>query len=62
MSIRYGGSSTWIPALMKLDWQQTRWAPSACADAALSVEVYEVKLDDEFLMSSLFTVAETEMP
>jgi spermidine synthase len=32
-----------------------RWDPS------LDVEVYEVKLDDEFLMSSLFTVAEVEL-
>lgn len=30
-------------------------------DPSLDVEVYEVKLDDEFLMSSLFTVAETEL-
>jgi spermidine synthase len=30
-------------------------------DPALHVDVYEVKLDDEFLMSSLFTVAEVEL-
>ena len=30
-------------------------------DPQLQVEVYEVKLDDEFLMSSLFTVAESEL-
>ncbi|MDG4809681.1 spermidine synthase [Micromonospora sp. WMMD1120] len=30
-------------------------------DPALQVEVYEVKLDDEFLMSSLFPVAEIEL-
>jgi len=30
-------------------------------DPALQVEVYEVKLDDEFLMSSLFTTAEVEL-
>lgn len=30
-------------------------------DPALQVEVYEVKLGDEFLMSSLFTVAEVEL-
>ncbi|WBB69519.1 spermidine synthase [Micromonospora sp. WMMD812] len=30
-------------------------------DPALEVEVYEVKLDDEFLMSSLFPVAEIEL-
>jgi spermidine synthase len=32
-----------------------RWEPSR------RVDVYEVKLDDEFLMSSLFTVAEIEL-
>jgi spermidine synthase len=30
-------------------------------EPSLQVDVYEVKLDDEFLMSSLFTVAETEL-
>ncbi|GAA1783770.1 spermidine synthase [Luedemannella flava] len=30
-------------------------------DPALRVDVYEVKLDDDFLMSSLFTVAEVEL-
>jgi spermidine synthase len=30
-------------------------------DPALDIEVYEVKLDDEFLMSSLFPVAEIEL-
>jgi spermidine synthase len=30
-------------------------------DPLVDVEVYEVKLDDEFLMSSLFTVAEVEL-
>lgn len=30
-------------------------------EPTLQVDVYEVKLDDEFLMSSLFTVAETEL-
>jgi spermidine synthase len=30
-------------------------------DPALQVEVYEVKLDDDYLMSSLFTVAEVEL-
>jgi spermidine synthase len=45
----------------ELDWRQTpmgaislrrRWDP------ALSAEVYEVKLDDDFLMSSVFTAGE----
>src|SRR4051794_20749833 len=30
-------------------------------EPSLNVDVYEVKLDDEFLMSSLFTVAEVEL-
>ena len=30
-------------------------------EPTLEIDVYEVKLDDEFLMSSLFTVAETQL-
>ncbi|MDH6115097.1 spermidine synthase [Kitasatospora sp. MAP12-15] len=48
----------------ELDWRQTpmgelalrrRWYPSVGRD------VYEIKLNDEFLMSSLFTAAELEL-
>jgi spermidine synthase len=48
----------------ELDWQQTplgelvlrrRWYP------AVGRDVYEIKLNDEYLMSSLFTVAELEL-
>ncbi|WP_034271595.1 spermidine synthase family protein [Haloechinothrix halophila] len=48
----------------ELDWRQTpmgelvlrrRW------DLTVQAEVYEIKLDDEYLMSSLFTVAEAEI-
>jgi spermidine synthase len=48
----------------ELDWQQTslgelvlrrRWYPGVGRD------VYEIKLNDEYLMSSLFTVAELEL-
>ncbi len=48
----------------ELDWRQTplgelvlrrRWYPGVGKD------VYEIKLNDEFLMSSLFTVAELEL-
>ncbi len=48
----------------EIDWRETplgaislrrRWDPVAAAD------VFEVKLDDDFLMSSLFTVAEEEL-
>ncbi|GAA5101722.1 spermidine synthase [Haloechinothrix salitolerans] len=48
----------------ELDWRRTpmgeltlrrRWDPT------VNTEVYEIKLDDEFLMSSLFTSAEEEI-
>ena len=48
----------------EIDWRETplgaislrrRWDPVA------AVEVFEVKLDDDYLMSSLFTVAEEEL-
>lgn len=48
----------------ELDWRETplgelvlrrRWDPAAGRD------VYEIKLDDEFLMSSLFTTGEVEL-
>ncbi|MEZ0070214.1 spermidine synthase [Streptacidiphilus sp. MAP12-20] len=48
----------------ELDWRQTpmgelvlrrRWYP------AVGKDVYEIKLNDEYLMSSLFTVAEVEL-
>ena len=48
----------------EIDWRETplgaislrrRWEP------VLEVDVYEVKLDDDYLMSSLFTAAEEEL-
>ncbi len=48
----------------ELDWQETRLGPISLRrriDPLLQVEIYEVKLGDEFLMSSLFTVAEKEL-
>lgn len=45
----------------ELDWQQTPIGEVSLRrrhDPSLDVEVYEVKLGDEYLMSSLFTVAE----
>ena len=48
----------------EIDWRPTpmgeltlrrRWDP------AVKQDVYEIKLDDEFLMSSLFTAAEREL-
>jgi spermidine synthase len=48
----------------ELDWRETPMGAISLRrrrDPALGVEVYEVKLDDEFLMSSLFTVAEIEL-
>ena len=48
----------------ELDWQQTPIGEVSLRrrqDPSLDVEVYEVKLGDEYLMSSLFTVAEIEL-
>jgi spermidine synthase len=48
----------------ELDWQSTAMGELTLrrrTDAALGVEIFEVKLGDEFLMSSLFTVAEEEL-
>ena len=48
----------------ELDWQDTRLGPISLRrriDPQLDVEIYEVKLGDDFLMSSLFTFAEREL-
>jgi hypothetical protein len=48
----------------ELAWQQTPMGEISLRrrlDPALNRQVYEVKLGDEFLMSSLFTVAEVEL-
>jgi spermidine synthase len=48
----------------ELAWRQTRMGAISLRrrrDLSLDLDVYEVKLDDEFLMSSLFTVAEVEL-
>ncbi|MET7423452.1 spermidine synthase [Dactylosporangium sp. NPDC005555] len=48
----------------ELDWQQTPIGEVSLRrrlDPTLDVEVHEVKLGDEYLMSSLFTVAEIEL-
>jgi spermidine synthase len=48
----------------ELDWQQTPIGEVSLRrrrDPALDIDVYEVKLGDEYLMSSLFTVAEIEL-
>ncbi|HEU0102527.1 MAG TPA: spermidine synthase [Mycobacteriales bacterium] len=50
--------------LTELDWRQTPLGEISLRrrlDPVLQVDVYEVKLGDEFLMSSLFTVAEVEL-
>jgi spermidine synthase len=47
-----------------LDWTETRMGVISLrrrTEPSLNVDVYEVKLGDEFLMSSLFTVAEVEL-
>ena len=48
----------------EIDWQQTLMGEISLRrrlEPSLLVDVYEVKLDEEFLMSSLFTVAEIEL-
>jgi spermidine synthase len=48
----------------ELDWRETPMGEISLRrrrDPALQVDVYEVKLGDEFLMSSLFTVAEVAL-
>ncbi len=54
---------------MSLRFEELAWSETPIGaislrrrlDPRLKVEVYEVKIDDEFLMSSLFTVAEIEL-
>ena len=48
----------------ELDWQETPMGAISLRrrrEPSLDVDVYEVKLGEEFLMSSLFTVAEVEL-
>ncbi|MER5391113.1 spermidine synthase [Saccharopolyspora sp. NPDC002686] len=48
----------------EIDWQETPIGVISLRrrrDPLLDVDVYEVKLDDEYLMSSLFSVAEEEL-
>ncbi len=48
----------------ELAWRETRMGPVSLRrrrEPVLDVDVYEVKLGDEFLMSSLFTAAEVEL-
>jgi spermidine synthase len=48
----------------ELDWRPTPLGAISLRrrlDPVLGTDVYEVKLDDDFLMSSLFTVAEVEV-
>lgn len=52
------------PRLEELDHQQTPMGAISLRrrrEPALGVDVFEAKLDDDFLMSSLFTVAEEEL-
>jgi spermidine synthase len=48
----------------ELSWAETPWGAISLRrrlEPTLKIDVYEVKLGDEFLMSSLFTVAEIEL-
>ncbi|MET0695134.1 MAG: spermidine synthase [Propionibacteriaceae bacterium] len=50
--------------LEELDWRETPMGELSLRrrlEPALQIDVYEVRLGDEFLMSSLFTVAEIEL-
>jgi spermidine synthase len=52
------------PRFAELDWAPTRIGEVSLRrrlDPTTETEVYEVKLGDEYLMSSLFTVAEEEL-
>lgn len=52
------------PRFAELAWEQTRIGEISLRrrlDPGTKTEVYEVKLGDEYLMSSLFTVAEEEL-
>lgn len=53
-----------IARFEELDWQETRMGELTLrrrADPETQEMIYEVKLGDEYLMSSLFTVAEEEL-
>jgi len=53
--------STWLE---ELDWQQTPMGELTLRrrlEPVVGIDVYEVKLGDEYLMSSLFTLAEEEL-
>ena len=53
-----------IARFEELDWQDTRMGELTLrrrTDPATGELIYEVKLEDEYLMSSLFTVAEEEL-
>lgn len=48
----------------ELDWQQTPMGDLTLrrrTEPTLGTQIFEVKLGEEFLMSSLFTVAEEEL-
>jgi spermidine synthase len=53
--------STWLE---ELDWQQTPMGELTLRrrlEPVVGIDIYEVKLGDEYLMSSLFTLAEEEL-
>ncbi|TMQ96258.1 spermidine synthase [Actinomadura soli] len=52
------------PLFEELDWRPTPMGAVSLRrrrDPALGVDVYEIKLDDDFLMSSLWTTGEVEL-
>jgi spermidine synthase len=59
-----GTGAHMIARFEELDWQETRMGELTLrrrADPATEELIYEVKLKDEYLMSSLFTAAEEEL-
>ncbi|MGX6601896.1 spermidine synthase [Micromonosporaceae bacterium Da 78-11] len=61
---RAGRTTDMHPRFAELAWEQTHIGEISLRrrlEASTKIEVYEVKLDDEYLMSSLFTVAEEEL-
>src|SRR3954468_14253403 len=53
-----------LPRFAELDWVRTRIGDISLRrrlEPTTQTQVYEVKLGDEYLMSSMFTVAEEEL-
>src|SRR3954466_3518413 len=61
---RRAGRTLMHPRFAELDWAPTRIGEISLRrrlEPTTNTEVYEVKLGDEYLMSSMFTVAEEDL-